>query len=99
MPRRLPQGPAADCQIMTHIAAGTIAAGLPFVGSPYLAMPGPTELWIVLGVVLLIFGGRKLPELARAAGSSITQFKRGLKDEEVAEPIEGPAGEAEKETT
>ena len=43
-------------------------------------MPGGTELLLILAVVLLIFGSRKLPELARAMGSSITQFKRGLKE-------------------
>lgn len=47
-----------------------------------LAFWGPTELWIILGVALLLFGGRKLPELARAMGSSITQFRKGLNDEE-----------------
>jgi sec-independent protein translocase protein TatA len=42
---------------------------------------GPTELIIILLVVLLLFGARKLPELARALGSSISQFKRGLADD------------------
>ena len=47
----------------------------------FLALPGPTELYVILLVVLLIFGARKLPELARAMGSSINQFKKGLKEE------------------
>ena len=46
-----------------------------------LAMISLQEMWIPLAIVLLLFGGRKLPELARAAGSSINQFKRGLKED------------------
>ena len=47
-----------------------------------IGMPGPTELIIIGAVILLIFGGRKLPELANAMGKSITQFKRGLKSDD-----------------
>ncbi len=45
-----------------------------------LALFGPQELWILLGILLLVFGARKLPQLARSMGSSITQFKRGLNE-------------------
>lgn len=90
---------------MFDIAAGIVlnAALADALGTPApvaMVMPGFGELWPILIIVLLLFGGRKLPELARAAGSSITQFKRGLKDEEKVEPIEGPGKDAaEKETT
>jgi sec-independent protein translocase protein TatA len=49
----------------------------------FLGLPGLSELWPILLIVLLLFGGRKLPELARSMGSSITQFRKGLKDAEV----------------
>jgi sec-independent protein translocase protein TatA len=40
-------------------------------------MPGMTELLLILGVLLLIFGGTRLPQLAKGLGSSIREFKRG----------------------
>ena len=52
-----------------------------------LGMVGLNELWPILLIVLVLFGGRKLPELARAMGTSITQFKKGLSDDP--EEIEG----------
>lgn len=36
---------------------------------------GPTEILIILGVVLLLFGGKKLPELARGSGRALRIFK------------------------
>jgi sec-independent protein translocase protein TatA len=61
---------------------------------PILAFLGPTELWIVLGALVFLFGAKKLPEMARAMGSSVTQFKKGLDaaDEEPAKKIEGAPG-------
>ncbi|MFM8304175.1 MAG: twin-arginine translocase TatA/TatE family subunit [Actinomycetota bacterium] len=41
---------------------------------------GPTELIIVLLIVLLIFGGTKLPKLARSMGQAQKEFKKGLTD-------------------
>lgn len=45
-------------------------------------MPGWTELLIIAGVVVLLFGTSKLPKLGGAIGESIKNFKKGIKDEE-----------------
>jgi sec-independent protein translocase protein TatA len=48
----------------------------------FLGSIGPTEIILILAALLLIFGAKKLPELARSMGSSINEFKRGLKEED-----------------
>lgn len=42
---------------------------------------GPTELIVVLVILLLLFGGAKLPALAKGLGQSIKEFKNASKDE------------------
>jgi len=43
---------------------------------------GAPELLIVLLIVLLLFGGAKLPKLARSLGESSREFKKGIEDKE-----------------
>lgn len=42
--------------------------------------PGPFEIIVVLVVFLLLFGAKRLPELARALGKSLNEFKRGREE-------------------
>ncbi|HDI51910.1 twin-arginine translocase TatA/TatE family subunit [candidate division KSB1 bacterium] len=39
---------------------------------------GPTELLIILAIILLIFGGSKIPGLAKGLGQGIREFKKAL---------------------
>lgn len=51
---------------------------------------GTTELLIVFGILLLIFGSSQLPKLARSLGQSVAEIKRALSgDEPPAFPPEG----------
>jgi len=43
---------------------------------------GPWELILILAIVLVIFGGRKIPEIARGLGEGIRNFKDSMKGEE-----------------
>jgi sec-independent protein translocase protein TatA len=43
---------------------------------------GPTELLVIILVALLLFGGKKLPELAKGLGEGIRNFKTSLKEGE-----------------
>jgi sec-independent protein translocase protein TatA len=48
--------------------------------------PGGWEWIIILFIVLLLFGGRKLPELTRSVGQSIKEFRKASEDEEGEDP-------------
>lgn len=45
-------------------------------------MPGGMEWILIALVVLLLFGGKKIPELAKGLGSGIKNFKKAVKDDE-----------------
>ena len=57
---------------------------------------GPLELVIVLLILLVIFGAKRLPEIGRSLGSSAREFKGGItgeKNEADGESISGPKQE------
>lgn len=43
---------------------------------------GPTEIILILAIVLLLFGGKKIPELMRGIGKGVKSFKDGIKDDD-----------------
>ncbi len=45
-----------------------------------LLMIGTTEIIVIAAIVLLLFGGKKLPELMRGIGKGIKEFKQGVND-------------------
>ncbi len=57
---------------------------------------GPWEIIAIVVVALLLFGGKRIPELARGLGKSVTNFKAGLNEEQTDETE--TTAQQEKET-
>lgn len=55
---------------------------------------GSTELLLIAGIALLLFGGKKLPEMMRGLGQGVREFKKGVN--EVKESNDTPIEESEK---
>lgn len=60
---------------------------------------GNTELILIALVVLLLFGGKKIPELMRGLGKGMKSFKEGMQgmDEEMNKPKQDPTKEKESD--
>lgn len=46
-----------------------------------MGMPSGTELLIIFGIIVLMFGAKKIPDLAKGIGKGIKNFKSEMKDE------------------
>lgn len=55
--------------------------------SAQLLFIGTTELMLIAGIALLLFGGKKLPEMMKGLGQGVQSFKKGMK-EQIEEDIE-----------
>ncbi len=62
-----------------------------------LGMFGPTEIIIIVLIVVLLFGGRKIPELMRGIGQGMKEFKNATKDEPKKEDKKPDSSEIDKE--
>jgi sec-independent protein translocase protein TatA len=62
--------------------------------SSLIAIPGGWELIVIVLVIVLLFGARKLPELARGTGQALRIFKsetKGLRDDDEDDTVDGSA--------
>ncbi len=58
-----------------------------------MAMPSGSELLLIFGIVVLLFGAKKIPDLAKGVGKGIKNFKNEMKDDT---PEETASNEAPK---
>ncbi len=53
-----------------------------------MGIPGGIELFVIIAVVVLLFGGKKIPELAKGLGMGIKNFKQAVKEDEPLTPLQ-----------
>ena len=61
-----------------------------------MSMPSGMELVIIVIIVLILFGGKKIPELAKGLGSGIRNFKKAIKEDDNEEVAENKPTETDK---
>lgn len=60
-----------------------------------MAIPSVPELLIILAIVVLLFGAKKIPDLAKGLGSGIKNFKNAVKDDEEKDSTKSAESSAE----
>lgn len=51
----------------------------------FLGEIGPMQIILVLAIILLLFGGKKIPELMKGLGSGVKEFKNAAKEDQTAD--------------
>ena len=66
-----------------------------------MGMPGGWELFAIILVIVLLFGGKKIPELAKGLGKGIKDFKKAVNEDETesTKTVNAKELEAKKEET
>ena len=64
-----------------------------------MGMPGGTELLIIFGIIVLLFGAKKIPDLAKGLGKGIKNFKAEMKDDDMEVASTGEPKKVETEAT
>jgi len=59
-------------------------------------MPSGMQLLVIVLIVLILFGGKKIPELAKGLGSGIKNFKKAIKEDDNEEVAENKPAETDK---
>ena len=59
-------------------------------------MPSGMQLLVIVLIVLILFGGKKIPELAKGLGSGIKNFKKAVKEDDNEEVAENKPTETDK---
>jgi sec-independent protein translocase protein TatA len=75
----------SDLNISVHLFEILITM---LLANTFLGMIGGPQIILIIAVVLLLFGGRKIPELMRGLGSGIKEFKNATKEEEEKAQVE-----------
>jgi sec-independent protein translocase protein TatA len=63
-----------------------------------MSMPSGMELLLIFGIIVLLFGAKKIPDLAKGIGKGIKNFKSEMKEDEVAAADETKKVESETTT-
>jgi sec-independent protein translocase protein TatA len=64
-----------------------------------MGMPGGMELFALIAVIVLLFGGKKIPELAKGLGQGIKNFKSAVKEDEQTTEVTSKTQKIETEAT